>query len=144
MPKATGNPVELIKRAAVEAVGAQKPVELRFGTVISTLPLQILMDQKLILEASQLILSRSVTDYELDMTVAHATEERAGGAGESAFELHNHEYKGRKKFLVHNGLKVNDQVFLVRVQGGKRFLVVDRIKPDVGIQGEWYDTENIR
>ena len=40
---------------------------------------------------------------------------------------HRHPYKGRKKFLVHNKLKAGEQVVLLRIQGGKKFLVVDRL-----------------
>ena len=40
------NPVEVVKRAAVEAVEAQKPVHLLFGQVISVSPLKIQVDQK--------------------------------------------------------------------------------------------------
>jgi hypothetical protein len=40
---------------------------------------------------------------------------------------HIHGYAGRKKFLVHNGLAVGDEVILVQVQGGQKFLVLDRL-----------------
>lgn len=47
MPKPT-NAVELVKKAAVEAVEAGKPVHILFGTVISASPLKIQVDQKAI------------------------------------------------------------------------------------------------
>ena len=47
MPKPT-NAVELVKKAAVEAVDASKPVHILFGTVISASPLKIQVDQKAI------------------------------------------------------------------------------------------------
>ena len=46
MPKPT-NAVELVKKAAVEAVDASKPVHILFGTVISASPLKIQVDQKM-------------------------------------------------------------------------------------------------
>ena len=131
------NPVEVVKRAAVEAVDQSKPVHLLFGEVISTSPLKIQVDQKSIYTEKMLILTRNVTDYEVDMTVSHITLTRAGGSGDPAFESHDHEYKGKKKFLVHNALTVGDWVVLGRAQGGKRVVVFDRIKPIPELKGEW-------
>ena len=131
------NPVEVVKRAAVEAVEAQKPVHLLFGQVISASPLKIQVDQKSIYTEKMLVLTRNVTDFEVDMTVSHITLNRAGGSGDPAFASHNHDYKGKKKFKVHNALIVGDEVVLGRVQGGKRFVVLDRIKPIPELKGEW-------
>lgn len=131
------NPVEVVKRAAVEAVEAQKPVYLLFGQVISTSPLKIQVDQKSIYTEKMLVLTRNVTDFEVDMTVSHITLNRAGGSGDPAFASHNHDYKGKKKFKVHNALIKGDWVLLGRIQGGKRFVVIDRIKPIPELKGEW-------
>lgn len=131
------NPVEVVKRAAVEAVEAQKPVHLLFGQVISASPLKIQVDQKSIYTEKMLVLTRKVTDFEVDMTVSHITLNRAGGSGDPAFASHNHDYKGKKKFKVHNALIKGDWVLLGRIQGGKRFVVMDRIKPIPELKGEW-------
>ena len=72
MPKPT-NAVELVKKAAVEAVDASKPVHILFGTVISASPLKIQVDQKAIYTEKLLVLTRNVTDFEVDMTVSHRT-----------------------------------------------------------------------
>ena len=131
------NPVEVVKRAAVEAVEAQKPVHLLFGQVISASPLKIQVDQKSIYTEKMLVLTRNVTDVEVDRTVSHITLNRAGGSGDPAFASHNHDYKGKKKFKVHNALIKGDWVLLGRIQGGKRFVVIDRIKPIPELKGEW-------
>lgn len=131
------NPVEVVKRAAVEAVEAQKPVHLLFGQVISVSTLKIQVDQKSIYTEKMLVLTRNVTDFEVDMTVSHITLNRAGGSGDPAFASHNHDYKGKKKFKVHNALIKGDWVLLGRIQGGKRFVVIDRIKPIPELKGEW-------
>lgn len=130
------NPVELVKQAAIEAVKALKPVEFRFGKVISVSPLQIRIDQKAPLQGPQLILTRNVTDYEMDITVDHRTSYESGGSGYSAFSSHAHTYAGRKKITVHNALVAGDEVVLLQLQGGKKFLVLDRIKPNPVIKGE--------
>ena len=57
----------------MEAVEAGKPVNLLFGEVISASPLKIQVDQKAIYTEKMLVLTRNVTDYEVDMTVSHQT-----------------------------------------------------------------------
>ena len=130
------NPVDLVKQAAVEAVRALKPVEFRFGTVISVSPLQIRIDQKGPLQAQQLILTRNVTDYEMDITVNHQTGYESGGGNDEAFSSHAHTYAGRKKIVVHNARVGGDEVVLLQLQGGKKFLVLDHMKPNPVIKGE--------
>lgn len=55
--------IKTIKRVAVDAVNSEKPVQVCFGVVKSTDPLTIFVDQKMLLGANQLILTRSVTNY---------------------------------------------------------------------------------
>ena len=129
--------VSLVKEAAVQAVDAGKPVHLLFGQVISASPLKIQVDQKSIYTEKMLVLARDVTDYEVDIEVKHLTEKRAGGSGAAAYESHDHEYKGRKKIKIYNALIVGDWVVLGRIQRGKRFVVLDRIKPIPKLTGEW-------
>jgi hypothetical protein len=115
--------VKVMKRAAVDAVNSSKPANMLFGKVISDSPLQIMVDQKLILNEAQLGLSRNVTDYDVDMTVDHSTE--SGSDGDAG---HQHGYKGKKTFKVHNALKTGEEVVLVQVSGGQKYIVIDRIK----------------
>lgn len=131
------NAVELVKKAAVEAVEATKPVHLLFGEVISVSPLKIQVDQKSIYTEKMLVLTRNVTDFEVDMSVSHITLQRSGGSGDAAYAAHDHDYKGLKKFKIHNALIKGDWVVLGRIQGGKRFVVLDRIKPIPELKGEW-------
>lgn len=128
--------VKLMKKAAIEAVDASKPANMVFGKVISISPLKIKVDQKLILTSAQLVLSRSVTDYTIEMTVDHVTEDHTHthtisdtytGGGSASSETHKHEYKGRKEFLIHGALKVGEEVILMQVSGGQKYIVIDRI-----------------
>ena len=137
MPDAQKNMVQLVKQAAAEAVRAGKPTELRFGTVVSVSPLEIRIDQKAPLKEPQLILTRNVTDYEMDISVRHITEATSGGGHYEAFSSHSHGYSGRKKIIVHNALVAGDEVVLLQVQGGKKFLVLERRKPHPAMGGEW-------
>lgn len=115
---------ELIKQISVDANSANAPVALMFGTVISASPLTINVEQKLNLTSEFLILTNAVKDHEVEMTVEHETEE---SEEIEALITHTHEYKGKKKFTVHNGLKVGESVVLLRMQLGQKFLVLDRL-----------------
>lgn len=97
--------MKAIKRAAVEAVKATKPVEVCFGKVTEKAPLKILVEQKMILGEAQLVLSRNVTDH-----VTYSG--RAGGDIQTE---------------IRNGLAAGDEVILLRQQGGQKYIVVDRV-----------------
>lgn len=119
--------VKIIKRIAVESVNATKPTSIVYGRVISTSPLRINIEQKMTLSKAQLVLTRNVTDFDIEMTVDHETGYRSGGSGESSFASHNHGYSGKKTFTVHNGLVTGDEVLMIQMQGGQKYIVLDRV-----------------
>lgn len=57
--------LKLIKRVAIAAVNSQKLTDIVYGTVVSTSPLKVQIDQKLILEEVHLKLTSVVKDYGL-------------------------------------------------------------------------------
>lgn len=117
-----------IKQLALNAVLANKPTSVKIGEVTSESPLEITIDQKIRLSKSFLVLSRNVTDYEVEMTVNHQVEKMSGGGGDPSFTSHIHQYKGRKPFTVHNALKVGEKVIMIGVQGGQTYVVLDRVE----------------
>ena len=124
--------VRSVKQAAIEAVKADGPMGVCYGTVT---PLEITTDQKLVLSETQLILTNAVRDFTVEMTVDHVTESIShghpvvdtytGGGSATAVE-HSHPYKGRKSFRVHLGLKKDEKVTLLRCDGGQQYIVLDR------------------
>lgn len=143
--------VRAMKKAAMDAVNEGKPAEVCFGNVISTQPLKILVEQKLILGAEQLVLTKAVTDHWVDIEVSHFTvnddfmipehtHNTPAGITDSGNldTTHKHRYKGRKKIFVYNGLKTGEKVLLVRFVGGQRFVVLDRVSEHI-VNGEWLD-----
>ena len=128
--------LQVIKSVARDQYDASKPSDVTFGTVISVSPLEINIDQRMTLPAEFFILTKAVLDHYVDITVSHVTEDRAGGGGYAEFAIHNHDYKGRKKILVHNGLKTGEKVILVQAQGGQKYVVLDRVFAHQA-SGEW-------
>ena len=97
--------LNLIKKISFETIEDKKPVNIMSGEVVSTLPLSIRVEQKLQLSEKMLIIPNSLTDYEI-------TAEYAG----EFITL---------RFL--NALKTGDKVLLLRMQGGQKFLILDKI-----------------
>ena len=118
--------LQVIKSVARDQYDASKPSDVTFGTVISVSPLEINIDQRMTLPAEFFILTKAVLDHYVDITVSHVTEDRAGGGGYAEFASHNHDYTGRKLYLVHNQLVVGDKVILLRESGGQRYIALDR------------------
>jgi Protein of unknown function (DUF2577) len=111
------NLVELIQKIAMRVIDESQPAAVVFGTVVSASPLRIQIEQKLTLETAHLVLTNNVKDHEVHMTVDHQTENAEG---------HQHGYKGKKKFIIHNNLLAGEKVVLLRMQGGQKFIVLDR------------------
>lgn len=95
------NLIETVKKAAVEAIQASNPVAFSFGMVVKENPLTINVDQKMELTEEFLVLTSSVKSYETKIN--------------------------NQKVVVDNRLKKDEQVILIRMQGGQKFIVLDRM-----------------
>lgn len=129
--------VETLQKLTVQTGQAMKPCDYCLGVVESTSPLTIRIDQKDIVTEEFLILTDLVRDYSVDITVSHTTENRAGGGGYAEYASHNHDYTGRKKIIVHNGLAVGESVILVQQAGGQEFIVLSRLYDHTNVTGQW-------
>lgn len=129
--------VSLIKKAAIDAMEAGYPSDWIVGTVETVNPLTIRTEQQEILDEGYLWLTDAVRDYEVDIQVSHVTETRAGGGGDAAFASHDHDYKGRKRITVHNGLHVGEKVFMLQKKGGQAFIVLGRVFDHTSLTGQW-------
>lgn len=124
---------QMIKKMAQDQHESSKPVAVLPGTVVSVSPLEIYVDQKLTLTESFLVLTKSVIDYSVHMTVSHATEPHThshqytddGSNRTTSPDTHSHAYTGTKVFAIHNKLNVGDKVIMLRVQGGQKYVVLD-------------------
>lgn len=150
------NPVDSIKKAALNAMVASKPVDIVFGQVTKTNPLEIVIEQKIVLSTPMLILTRNVKDFNVEVTVDWRTENALGshdhdvGSEEAsvATEIggdpphtheilpfktgkknlsHSHAQTGRKVMTVHNSLLAGEYVMMLRMIGGQQYVVVDRV-----------------
>ncbi len=144
--------VGAVKAAALAATDAAKPVQLCFGRVITEAPLQISVEQKMVLGEAQLALCRQVTEYETEITGENVKDFYYVQGAKSVLSVsppagrgdrrkiptwdtsavrpvdppHVHAV-GKIRIIVHNALKAGEQVVLLRMQGGQKYLVVDRL-----------------
>lgn len=93
-----------IKRMAINANNSENPIDLRVGTVESIKPLKVRLNQKVILTETFVKLSRNVKDYDTTMTINGKTE----------------------TVKIHNGLKVGENVLMIRYQKGQKYLILER------------------
>ena len=100
--------IKIIKRAAMEAVEAQKPMACVCGKVVSTLPMVIRIEPGINLESEHLILTDLVSDH----TVVHT----------SIDEIPPKTYR----FIEHSALSAGEEVIMLRCQGGQKYIVLCR------------------
>lgn len=110
--------IKTMKQLAIEAVESLKPVNISFGKVISVSPLKVQIEQKLTLTKEQLVLSEKVTNYKTSIYLDAST---------TSVEDHKHALKGTFNVTVNNSLKINDEVILLRMQQGQKYIILDRI-----------------
>lgn len=75
--------LNIIKKAAKEAIDEATPSNIMFGTVTSISPLIINVEQKLSLTNEFLVLTKNVVDYEVDVSMDWSTETRSLNANHS-------------------------------------------------------------
>lgn len=128
---------KVIKKAALKAQESTKPVNVCFGTVESTNPLTINVEQKMTLGEKQLVLCRNVTEYTTMVTVQWQTEQEeqlhkhqlknSMDYTEGQDKKHTHDIEGTKQMTIHNALEKGEEVILIRQQEGQKYIVIDRI-----------------
>lgn len=131
------NLLPAIQQAVKQSVEAARPSDYILGTVETVSPLSIRLNTRDLVTEDFLILTDAVRDYNVDITVSHQTENRAGGSGDPSFASHNHDYKGRKRITVHNGLAVGEIVVMLRQGGGQQYCVLSRVHDHANVTGQW-------
>ncbi|WP_410769574.1 DUF2577 domain-containing protein [Fontibacillus sp. BL9] len=106
---------EKIKQLGADAVNATQPLAVIFGTVTKIKPVEILIDQRFTIDEDFLIVPEQLTRYEIDLKHKHGT------SGEDTKEAL------KEKIVIREGLKAGDPVLLLRVQGGQKYVIWDKV-----------------
>lgn len=139
--------IDVIKQVVEALLERKKLTTIVYGTVESIVPLTVRIDEKKLLQSDVLILSHLVRNYAVDITIQHSTDSIYGSwntshghpnVGSAPIPIdHEHEYKGRKKILLHYGLVVGEKVALIRIEGGQMYYIIDRLEDPADVKGEW-------
>lgn len=134
----------------MEAVEEKAPVQILYGTVTAESPLEITIEQRLRLAENHLVLTRNVTDFQTEISFDDpeikneiqignrpfapdgtlitnpdlGTEESVPAIIQGKFSFKE---KVKHKITCYNALKTGEIVLLIRMQGGQRFIVIDRV-----------------
>lgn len=128
---------EALQQAINQTVQGMKMGDYLIGTVESTNPVSIRISQRDLITEDFLLFTDLTRDFDVDIEVNHVTENRAGGSGDAEFASHNHDYKGRKKIRVYNGLSTSEKVMLIRQQGAQQYIVLSRVSNHTNLSGQW-------
>lgn len=98
--------MEIIKRAALDAVDESNPMTLMYGTVTRTSPLEVNIEQRFTIPREMILLTSNVINKQTDIRIANEQREHA---------------------TIYNALNTGDKVLVLRVQGGQKYVILDRL-----------------
>lgn len=131
--------IDIIKRSALAAIEAEKPCDIKYGTVIDTNPLKVRITPQFVIPKSMLIVPQHLTDYEIEVSIPREYLWQTNliqGVNQNYKDIkcedntinHSHEILAdHHKVKIHNALKVGDKVAMLRQAGGQHFLILDRL-----------------
>lgn len=98
--------LQLIKKAAIDAVEASQPVAILYGTITEIAPFEVEVDQRFLLTEEFFIFTESTK--ELKLTI------------------------GDNEYIIRPKLKIGDRLILLRTQGnsdkGVKYIILDRVR----------------
>lgn len=124
--------IEIMKIAAMEAIDNAKPCDVRFGTVSSVSPLSVRISSDLILPESVLVVPQHLTDYTVNVNIGLIANDSADDEVEEGDIIEDVDESitegiDERTLTIYNALEVGDNVVLLRNQGGKQYLILDRV-----------------
>ncbi|GAA0378971.1 DUF2577 domain-containing protein [Bacillus horti] len=113
------NLLEMIKQAGLDAMEASNPLHILYGKVLKNNPLEVNVDQRFTLSSDFLIVPEHLTRYEVDLT--HQHEVIVDGVNVTTRNALP------EKLVIREGLSEGDPIILLRVQGGQKYLIMDKV-----------------
>ena len=126
--------MEAIKMISRNTVEQEKPVAVLFGEVLTKTPLSIKIDENITLSETQLILTNAVRDYKSFLTFDNPAVKQLVTNWDVEETTESDPYrlafKARQKhtITIYNALETGEIVILLRIKGGQRYVVLDRVE----------------
>lgn len=114
----------VMKQAGAGAVEAGNPVSIMFGEVESAEPLKVRVDQRFALTAEFLVIPEALTRLELELRHAHQYTDTSGSG--TTVKMTDPELP-EEPVVIRRGLETGDKVLLLRMQGGQKYVILDRV-----------------
>lgn len=112
---------QVIKKMALDAVEANKPMELVLGTVISISPIKISLSQLLLIGESFILNPEGLAGQELTISL----DEQTITLKNDEDELKEYTIMPQDlKIKIKSQIKQDDKVFLLRLQGGQKYFIL--------------------
>lgn len=102
--------LRIVKKAAVDAVRAMKPMAHIIGIVEKESPLTVRINQKIVLTKEHLLLTDIVRDR--IVAVSNADDQT----------------QSKKQYTVHGALKAGERILLLRCEGGQKYIILTRME----------------
>lgn len=112
---------QVIKKMALDAVEANKPMELVLGSIISINPIKISLSQLLIISENFILNPEGLAGQELTISLDEQTITLKNDEDELK------EYTIMPQDLnikIKSHIKKDDKVFLLRLQGGQKYFIL--------------------
>lgn len=101
-----------VKLLAYDVLQQENLTDICYGTVTETEPLKIVLEQKLELTESFLVLSQNVIKH----TINYSMRRKDSDENWVQYEM-----------IVEKQLKKGERVILIKMTGGQRYVVIDRV-----------------
>lgn len=102
--------IDIIKRATLDVMDNAQMTDIRLGEVVNVSPLSVKLTQQLTIPSSILVVPEHLTDHKVKITMPNAD-----GVDVTT------------EITMHNALKIEDKVALLRKHGGQLYFILDRI-----------------
>lgn len=148
--------IEAIRKIIDEQMNSFGLSDLKIGTVVSESPLRIRLNERIILNENQILLTEFVLEKSLKLIHKHGVENvsisqsthshKVVGSTKSAKEhihlidlqtqenTHSHNASITikdnlgAKIIIQEGLKVNDKVIMVSAEKGQKYIVLSKVR----------------
>jgi hypothetical protein len=118
--------IDIVKQAGMQAYEASNPVAVMFGTVTKTNPLEVNVDQRFTLTEDFLVVTERVTEYVQNLQHTHDYTDAVGSITLDKTTAPA-QPAGPQNLVIRTGLQAGDSVLLLRIQGGQKYVILDKV-----------------
>lgn len=101
-----------IKHMIADALDYYEMCDMELGLVMSVKPLEVKLSDRIILKATQLLLTQTVVQKTINCAHTHKSDDPVGLPA---------------PIVVREGLKTGDEVLLLKVAKGQKYIIISKV-----------------